>query len=509
MSDPIITDSDSVAPGQIKFYDAIQPPLPAGDYVFRAEQKVTDPKGGKEYPYTADQSFHVNGPRFQIDPSTIHMVFPPANQEGDYFNVLPNIVFKDFALPWARKIDPDASETLDAPPWMGILTIYDTEMPLSTGQTPLPGQTPQLSTPTTVSLTEVVNPSDQTVLPPALDDVDTSSGDKVLVVDINLPFFLAIAPKLSELGLLAHARNVNTDGKVMLGMNEDGCFSVVVGNRVAKGGATNTILLLSFEGHQNHLPGGGTIDSKYQKIRLVVLGSWKFYTRATPGSFIYLISRLCSPAFGGVRLLQLPKATATDEEPMAKEALEIGYVPLQNEMRVGEKTTSWYRGPLVPAPTKPDLAYGPYRYSDHAIHYDPDYGMFNLGYAAAWQIGRLLALSDGNFARSLFNWRRKYFRARRQSSDRQQVETRVGPALAMTQGAVVPGLGVVGMMRDFMATKVNQIRDDFPRIVPRGQPPSESQVPGILTQDEITDLWEAGLDPVLALKRKLKEASKK
>ncbi|HEY0323884.1 MAG TPA: hypothetical protein VGC66_23245 [Pyrinomonadaceae bacterium] len=506
MSTPIVTDSDSVAPGQIKFYDAIQPPLPSGNYVFHAEQQVTDPKGGKQYPYSSDQSFNVDGPRFQIDPSTIHMVFPPANQEGDYYDVLPNIVFKDFALPWSRKIDPLAQESLDAPPWMGILTIYDTEMPLSPGQTPVEGQSPQLSTPTTVSISEVVHPSDATVLGPSLPDADTSSGEKVLVVDINLPFFQAIAPKLSELGLLAHARAVNTDGKVMLGMNEDGCFSVVVGNRVAKRGATNTVFLLSFEGHQDHLPGGGTIPSQYQKIRLVVLGSWRFYARDTPGSFIYLMSRLCRQ--GGVKLLQLPKAAATDKEPTAKEALEIGFVPLQNDMRVGEKTTSWYRGPLTPAPTKPDLAYGPYRYSDHAMHYDPDTGMLNLGYAAAWQIGRLLALSDGNFARSLFNWRRQYFRTQRQTSDQQQVESRVAPALAMTEEAEPTGAGVTTMMRNFMATKVVRLRAEFPKIIPRGQPPLEHPAPGILSQDEVADLWSVGLDPVQALRRKLKEAVK-
>jgi hypothetical protein len=509
MSDPITSGAGTVAPGQIKFYASIQPPLTAGKYSLQAEQVVKDLKEPGQPPkYSATQLFRVNGPRFAIDPSTIHMVYPPANQEGSYYNVLPNIVFKDFALPWARSIDPEKIDDQKSPPWMGLLTIYDNEMPLPVGQQPQAGQTPQMSIPTTVPVAQVVKPTDSSILPPVLPDVDTSTDEKALVVDINLPFFQAIAPKLSELGLLAHAREVNTDGKVLLGMNQDGCFSVVVGNRVAKKAAVNTIVLVSFEGHQNHLPGATTpIGSQYQKIRLVVLGSWKFHAKDSPGNFRYLMSRLCEQNFGGVKLLQLPKRTTTDQEPTAKQALELGYVPLQNSMRIGEKTTSWYRGPFTPAPTKTDFTYGPYRYSDHAMHYDPEYGMFNLSYAAAWQIGRLLGLSDANYAKRLFDWRRKYFSARQQANDQQYVEGMIAPAFAMNEEPLPVGTGLLVQMRNFMASKVYQMKDDFPKVIPRGQDPRlAAELPGVLSADEIDKIWASGDDPVQALRRKLKGA---
>jgi hypothetical protein len=32
--------------------------------------------------------------------------------------------------------------------------------------------------------------------------------------------------------------------------------------------------------------------------------------------------------------------------------------------------------------------------------------MFDVSFAAAWQIGRLLALQNGNFATTLYNWKR-------------------------------------------------------------------------------------------------------
>jgi hypothetical protein len=43
---------------------------------------------------------------------------------------------------------------------------------------------------------------------------------------------------------------------------------------------------------------------------------------------------------------------------------------------------------------------------DTCTAYNPDTGMFDVSYAAAWQIGRLLALQNGNFATALYNWKR-------------------------------------------------------------------------------------------------------
>lgn len=503
MSDPIIAGG-TLAPGQIKFYDSIQPPLTAGDYTLKVSQVVTGVNDAGQTPqYDATQKFRVDGPRFQLDPNAIHGVYPPANQEGDYYGQLPHIVFKDFALPWSRKLDPRGAED-DATPWMGLLTVYADEMP------PVPPATQpagRLTAPATVPVAQVTAPGDPSILPPVLPDLDTSTDQKALVVDVDLAFFRAIAPKAGELKLLAHAREVNTDGKVLLGMADDGCFSVVVGNRVPKRGSVNYAFLVSLEGHQQHLPGGGDIPAQYRSVRLVVLGNWRYTARETPGSFLYLMSRLCDTGFGGVKLLQLPKAPSTDAEPTAKEALEIGFVPLRNDMRVGERTTSWYRGPLVAAPTAPDNAYGPYRYSDHAMHYDPETGLFNQAYAAAWQIGRLLALSDGNYARRLFDWKRKHFATQQQASDQRDVEGRVAPALALTAEPLPTGTGLSRQVQNFMVTQVHPMLDEFPRVVPRGQEPELAELPGVLAPEEVADILETDADPLQALRNKLKDVT--
>ncbi|HWF77863.1 MAG TPA: hypothetical protein VN694_11885, partial [Caulobacteraceae bacterium] len=45
--------------------------------------------------------------------------------------------------------------------------------------------------------------------------------------------------------------------------------------------------------------------------------------------------------------------------------------------------------------------------ADAATRYDPASGMFDLSYAGAWQMGRLLAVQDKRFSTLLVNWRRQ------------------------------------------------------------------------------------------------------
>ena len=503
MTEPLATAPGTVGPGQILFYDSIQPPLTAGAYTFEATQHVLDIPGETVPPYTQSQAIMVDGPRFQIDPATVHAVFPPANQTGGYFDLVPHIVLRDFALPWLRPIQPGSAEQgAGAPPWMGLLTFYSAEMPN--------GTTPMMTTPTSVDVSEVLIPSDPTVLPPCLPAEANNSGNPVLVTDVDLAFFQAIAPSLAELPFLAHARSVNTDGKVLLGMDDDGCFSLVVGNRVADAnGGTNLALLVSLEGHQAHLNGsptptacnGITPPNPFTKIRLVVLASWSFTNLPMPGSFLALMEALYAPGNGGVTLFQLPDAAAAAGNDTASEALQIGFVALPNAMRVGEQATSWYHGPLAASPTMRDNSYGPYLFSDHAMYYDPATGIFDQGYAAAWQIGRLLALSDGAFASQLFAWRRGHNRAVQRAAGTSAVQGRLAAALS-PDTAEAAALPPVSQLRAFMTEKLGPVAEAMPRVTRRADR-ARPALPGVIDAQQAAALAEEGTDPLAALRAHL------
>lgn len=98
-----------------------------------------------------------------------------------------------------------------------------------------------------------------------------------------------------------------------------------------------------------------------------------------------------------------------NKNPNAEQYLAKGCVALPHVTRQGNQTVSWYHGPLVPGnnitQTNPNL---PVRAADQLVYYSPHLGMFDISYAAAWELGRLLALQSKDFSVNLFNWKRSH-----------------------------------------------------------------------------------------------------
>jgi hypothetical protein len=101
----------------------------------------------------------------------------------------------------------------------------------------------------------------------------------------------------------------------------------------------------------------------------------------------------------------------------APELAETGHVGLPHQTRRGESVRAWYRSPLSPHVTEraaPDehgrlvLAHT----SDQLRRIVPD-GREDLTLAAAFEIGRLLALSQPSVVAALMRWRREQFGAER------------------------------------------------------------------------------------------------
>jgi hypothetical protein len=108
--------------------------------------------------------------------------------------------------------------------------------------------------------------------------------------------------------------------------------------------------------------------------------------------------------------LRLPPLKSTDQTATAAEShFKMGSVPLSHAMRQGNKTVSWYHGPLVPGSNTTTADFSlPVRSADDLVRYNSTYGMFDVSYAAAWELGRLLALQSKSFSVSLYNWKRTH-----------------------------------------------------------------------------------------------------
>ncbi len=142
--------------------------------------------------------------------------------------------------------------------------------------------------------------------------------------------------------------------------------------------------------------------------RFPVLTSWDFVGTGE-GGFERLMNDLRSGMLGTV-----------DEDlavALQPELAPTGHVSLAHQTRRGEQTEVWYRGPLVPQPTErtavaPDGSLPLAHTGDQLRRVVPD-GREDVALAAAFEIGRLLALSKPGVVGALMAWRGELFGAAR------------------------------------------------------------------------------------------------
>ena len=160
--------------------------------------------------------------------------------------------------------------------------------------------------------------------------------------------------------------------------------------------------------------------------RFPVLAHWSFTTNEG-ATFETLMQDLDVGLLGTAPQLP-PNATDTT----VPEVVETGHVGLGHRSRRGDAARAWYRGPFVPFPTvrdpegtnRPLLAHS----ADQIRRVVPD-GREDLSLAAAFEIGRLLGLSQLSVVSALLRFRSEQFGA-----------GRVREIIAEVTGFTLPGL---------------------------------------------------------------------
>src|ERR1700689_1369857 len=96
--------------GDIRFYQAIVPPLEDGNYTLRATQTLAGLPGAEPSPSipTVTLQFAVRGPRFTLNPADISSYFPPPSPPTPFEGQLPHVVVSRKTLPWERLLGPDS-----------------------------------------------------------------------------------------------------------------------------------------------------------------------------------------------------------------------------------------------------------------------------------------------------------------------------------------------------------------------------------------------------------------
>jgi len=445
-----MTEPAAPARGHMVLYDRMDLPLPPGAYRVHVETSVA--LSGATLS-GLDRHFRIEGPRFRLAPTEVSGVFPPRNARGPFSDAMAHVALGRRTLPWERTADPTGKLTIPAPapggppvptgtpPWMALLLFDETE-------------TPEVALLPDRKVVDVLPAAVKAVLAPP----DDATCDAIEVDSVLLQQLL---PSLEELHLLSHVRQVNIEDRELSAGDSDGWFSVVVCARVPLPNRKYRACLVSLEGRTDLIQvrppavassltdvvtgvitgvgagviggasvvGHGAVDVIAEppvaaigvtaaiaagaidavdavaftpidrifrfKDKLILLHSWTFECTGT-GTFQGLAEHLDVGMIGDVRG-EWPRITDT------------GHIAMDLRNRAGSEETVWYRGPLVPFPISRDTR-GPYHSADQARRLSLETGLEDISYAAAFEVGRLLAAADARLAQELMRWRRGDYR---------------------------------------------------------------------------------------------------
>lgn len=396
----------------LTFLPYLKPSLPSGEASVEVEQVVSIDKQ-KVQRFYARQNFVVTGERYRLAAGTLNSLSPQDGARGNFSRQLPHVVLNNASLPWQRSPDPEASFSDPPASWLAVLLFDESDPPPK---------------PDNLTLKDLVG-STSLLCPQRPREPGETDDTPVTVIDIDLALFNAIAPTLEDLKWNAHVRRVDPRAKASSDDNlAQSDYAVVVGNRLPAMGHAAVAHLVSLERCGDALPlasgaAGPAVKPDMLQVRLVSLANWSFSTRDASQGFTDRLDALDCTS------LQVPLSDAGSAndpgDEVVKRAFGLGYTAMNHHLRNGDSSVSWYRGPLLPvavAWTHQDLAPHP----DALLRYDPDSGMFDVGYSAAWQLGRLLALQNGAFAGALYRWKLGYAQAQREAAEKSQLDTGLG-----------------------------------------------------------------------------------
>jgi len=423
--------TDPPPQGHMYLFDSATPPLDDGSYRLTVSTEVGYQGTGEGF--SRQHYFRIVGPRFSVPQSMVATTWPPSNGHGAFQEGLAHIVLSRRTLPWERELDP--SGLIPAPaippgappapalpvPWVALLVFEEGEYTL---------------------LRNI--PLQQAVPADVFARLGSPANISCDAVEAGADLVASILPSVEELQLLAHVRWVNVQDRELNTAGGDGYYAVVITSRLPEPNAQCRAVLVSLEERADlvqanpppsifprgepTLPAAASQEitpvdvlpspiftlsqppvrtfspviaqpvrfPSGPRVRLVALTSWQF-TCEGPGTFRELMQNLDVAMLGTVADVGHP--------PLA----DTGHLQIELQDRLGASEAVWYRGPGVPYNLTRDPV-GPYHSADQARRVTPETGAEDVSYAAAFEVGRLLAAADPRFAQSIMRWRRESYK---------------------------------------------------------------------------------------------------
>ncbi|MEM8980754.1 MAG: hypothetical protein AAGD04_14805 [Pseudomonadota bacterium] len=365
-----------------RFWDHQIPELRNGAYTLNVTSTL-DADGSKALSGTRAMQFKVAGPQLVFPPNEIVATFPANLARGKFHSVLPHVTLERATLPWERV--PSSKANASAP-WLLLLVLSDDEVTNHVKRKVVQ-----------------VGKNRAWLKGKGIDHQDADPEALAHVATLSSTLVAQHFPEFKDLKWLAHVRQLESAH----GGHKQPMTATLVSPNLPEPGVRNHAFVVSIEGRY----GAGAKPSG--ALTVPVLHEWSFFCQEDPTHSLNALLMAAMGPTGAPPALTVPPQ---DDTPAALgERLKQGYVPVEHHMRRGDLSAAWYRGPLspgkAPKPTKTQKDHLPATHSDGLLSLDEDFGMINVSYASAWELGRLLMLEHTDLATELYHWKRSHAQA--------------------------------------------------------------------------------------------------
>ncbi len=356
-----------------KLADSFRPRLEEGKYTIKGMQEVSLPVQDH---FSVSKDFYVAANAETISPKDIFSIYPAAEQRGDFSGTLPFIVLNNPNYPWIRRWTDDIDGM--PVPWLALIVVSQEDEPAEMD----------------VKHSELARLQENGVFFPYRENAaaQCKDDDNIHILTIPKAAYDALMPAKEDLIWLTHAKYVNLSASEDDIAAQDGWFSTIIANRFVPIGQASgqntqdaplksTVHLITPDGYLN-----AAIPPDCSQVRFISIYHWNLYSEKTEEkSFVALVEGL-----------------SRNSGTIKEKALKPHY------LRTGEKTYSIYHSPLLPyTSARYDNINGEETYTaDGRLVYHLETGIFDVSYAAAFNLGRLITLSRRMEAEKITAWRK-------------------------------------------------------------------------------------------------------
>lgn len=386
-----------------QIFDSCTPLVKSGEqFAISVSQTLVDSQSEPLLALAGPNSVNiaVEGPQVQLGSTDIAGLYPVPDSKESPEDFLAHIALTRRTLPWERN-----GPQKDAP-WLALLLLNDLELDLS------PPTARQLSPKSFLQPLTIKDLEKQdNALYKALHlDSQPDDSTPVQVVTIPVSKLNDILPAIDEIAPFCHVKSTtrSVQQKISDGhyesVNVDEFHAIVISNRLPDSSIgtpapiLHHALLVSLENRGDLYPP----DPKKVSTSLIVLKGWSF-TPSVGGDFMEVMQAIRERPNGGVlRFGNLAEDATGRGRGTPQGALHSGLAAILNDngylqqpLAHTQEGNVVYRGPLLPFdPPIRSRGFAVRSAPDEFVNV-PDGSPRDYSLSAAFEIGRLLAISDG------------------------------------------------------------------------------------------------------------------